>query len=195
MSISDLSPELRRAVLAERRAEREGFWPGKGGADERTTVKMYPLMHADKPHDGHALIRATDDMRLRRIVEVFGSYFRRELHFDFPPFDAEFVDFYGRPNQADVVLFDAQRATQATFPIAAGAAGLSTVNGRRVLDWIWLHPFERGADLMNYAWADLEATYGGEFLVRGPLSKAMRGFLIKRGVERGRWESEPAARP
>lgn len=187
MQLSDYTPEDRREVMAERRAERDSFWPGKDGAQERTTIKMYPLLHVDKPNYGHAMIRATDDMRLRRIVEAFGKCFRRELHFDFPPFEAEFVDFYGKPNKADVVLFDAQEMG-ATFPIAAGAAGLSMVQGDRVLDWIWLHPFERGERLMGYAWADLEAAYGDDFLVRNPLSGAMKGFLMKQGVAPERWK-------
>lgn len=187
MSLRDLSPEDRKAVLAERRAERDGYWPGKDGAQERTTIKMHPLLHADKPNYGHALIRATEDMRLRRIVEAFGKCFRRELGCDFPPFSAELVDFYGHRNEAEAVLFDAQEA-MATFPIAAGAAGLSVFQGRRVLDWIWLHPYERGRRLMGYAWADLEAAYGNDFLVRGPLSRAMEGFLTKQGVDPSRWK-------
>lgn len=187
MSLSDLSPEDRKAVLAGRRAERDDYWPGKDGAQERTTIKMYPLLHVDKPNHGHALIRATEDMRLRRIVEAFGKCFRRELGFDFPPFSAELVDFYGNRNEAEVVLFDAQEVG-ATFPIAAGAAGLSVVQGKRVLDWIWLHPYERGRRLMGYAWADLEAVYGNDFLVRAPLSGAMKGFLARQSVDSARWK-------
>lgn len=88
-----------------------------------------------------------------------------------------------------MVLFDAQE-TMATFPIAAGAAGLSTMERRRQLDWIWLHPFERGRRLMNLAWSDLEAAYGNDFLIQPPLSHAMRGFLKKRGIDRERWEDK-----
>lgn len=187
MSLSELSPEDRRAVMAERRSERDDYWPGKHGGAERTTIKMYPLLYVDKPNYGHALIRATDDMRLRRIVEAFGKCFRRELGFDFPPFAAERVDFYGKPNRAEVVLFDAQKV-MATFPVAAGAAGLSVVQGRQMLDWIWLHPFERGQRLMDYAWSDLEAAYGNDFLIQNPLSRAMEGFLAKQGVDQERWK-------
>ncbi|MER7719008.1 hypothetical protein ABTX99_18990 [Streptomyces flaveolus] len=187
MSLSELPSETRKAVIAERRKELAGFWPGAYGAGERTAIKMYPLLYTDKPGDGHALIPAREEMRLRKIVEAFGQCFRRELRFDFPPFDAAFVDVYGQLNGAEVVLFDAQ-GISATFPIAAGAAGLSFAGGHRVLDWIWLHPFERGRDLMPIAWADLEATYGDDFLVRGPLSPAMRGFLTRQGVDHARWK-------
>lgn len=152
---------------------------------------MYPLLYADKPEYGHALIPAREEMRLRKIVEAFGKCFRREMRFDFPPFEAAFIDFYGQLNGAEVVLFDAQEVS-ATFPIAAGAAGLSFAEGHRVLDWIWIHPFERGRRLMPIAWADLEATYGNDFLVRGPLSPAMRGFLTRRDVNRARWEKRHA---
>ncbi|WP_328668785.1 hypothetical protein [Streptomyces sp. NBC_00328] len=191
MSLSELPPETRKAVIAERREELAGFWPGADGASERTAIKMYPLLYADKPEYGHALIPAREEMRLRRIVEAFGKCFRREMRFDFPPFEAAFIDFYGQLNGAEVVLFDAQEVS-ATFPIAAGAAGLSFAEGHRVLDWIWIHPFERGRRLMPIAWADLEATYGDDFLVRGPLSPAMRGFLTRRDVNRARWEKRHA---
>src|SRR5690349_17744015 len=95
MSLRKLPPDIRKAVIAERREELAGFWPGSGGAGERTTVKMHPLLYADKPEYGHALIPAREEMRLRKIVETFGEYFRRELHFDFPPFQAELLDFNG----------------------------------------------------------------------------------------------------
>ncbi|MEV4043138.1 hypothetical protein [Streptomyces sp. NPDC049744] len=186
--LDSLSEEDREAVLAERRQELDSFWPGDDGAQGRTTIRMYPLLHVDKPGFGRTLIPATDDMELRRIVEAFGKCFRRELRFDFPPFSADLVDFYGNPNRAEVVLFEAQRSITATFPIAAGAAGLSRHQGKQVLDWIWLHPFERGRDLMGMAWADLESVYGGDFLVRGPLSGAMKGFLMKQDVDPARWE-------
>ncbi|MET4670358.1 hypothetical protein [Streptomyces sp. PvR018] len=148
---------------------------------------MIPLLHADKPESGHALIPATEDMRLRKAVEIFGKCFYREMGFDFPPFEAEFVHYGGELNREEVVLFDSQ-APQATFPIAAGAAGLSIVNGTRVLDWIWIHPFQRGKGLADIAWDDLEAAYGDTFQVRGPLSKAMRRFLEKRDVAPERWK-------
>ncbi|WP_331731138.1 hypothetical protein [Streptomyces phaeochromogenes] len=124
ISLNDLSATTRKAVIAERREELASFWPGTRGAQDRTTIKMYPLLHTDKPAYGHVMIRATDDKRLRRVVEAFGKCWRRELAYDFPPFDANFFDYEGRPNPAEVVLFDAQQ-TMATFPIAAGAAGLS----------------------------------------------------------------------
>ncbi|MGW9596070.1 hypothetical protein ACWHLZ_37970 [Streptomyces chartreusis] len=186
MSLNDLPAETRKAIIAERREELAAWWPRADGAGARTTIKMYPLLYADKPEYGHALIRATDDMRLRKVVETFGKCWRRELGYDFHPFDASFVDYEGNPNKAEVVLFNAQE-TMATFPIAAGAAGLSIRKGRRQLDWIWLHPFERGRRLMTLAWSDLESKYGNDFLIQPPLSHAMRGFLEKRGVDRGRW--------
>lgn len=185
--LEGLSDADRAAVIEERQQELDSFWPGDGGGDERTTIRTYPLLHVDKPNARHALIRATDDMELRRIVETFGMYWRRELRYDIPPFSAAWFDWEGKPNRAEVVLFDSQRMT-ATFPIAAGAAGLSIVQGRRMLDWIWLHPFERGKRLMGYAWADLEARYGDDFLIQPPFSGAMKGFLAKQGVDQERWK-------
>jgi hypothetical protein len=76
------------------------------------------------------------------------------------------------------------------WPGAAGAAAMSFSDGHRMLDWIWIHPYERGRRLMPIAWADLEATYGADFLVRGPLAPAMRSFLTGRASDRARWQKQ-----
>lgn len=72
MSINDLSPADRRALMAERREEYNSFWPGARGRGARFTIEMFPLLYADKPR-GHALIPASEDIRLRKVVETFGK--------------------------------------------------------------------------------------------------------------------------
>lgn len=188
MSINDLSQEDREAVLAERRQEYESFWRGPNGSGERFTIQMFPLLYADKPTVLRTLIPATHDMRLRELAEVFGKYFKRELGFDFAPFIAEAGSQGGDATEIDVVLFDAQRVL-ATFPIAAGAAGLSVHDGERWLNWFWIHPFERGRGLADKAWDDLEEVYGKEFKIEPPLSPAMEKFLTHREVAPERWRS------
>ncbi|MDJ0461910.1 hypothetical protein [Streptomyces sp. H27-C3] len=185
MPINDLSPTERKALLAERREEYKNFWPGAHGRRARYAIELFPLLHADKPQ-GHVLIPATHDMRLRKVAETFGKYFKRELGFDFMPFVAKRSALYPADPTVEVALFDAKKV-QATFPIAAGAAGLSIVEGQRWLDWIWIHPFERGKGLASQAWDDLEAVYGSEFKVQPPLSRPMELFLTHRGIARERW--------
>ncbi|UXY32385.1 hypothetical protein [Streptomyces sp. HUAS TT20] len=185
MSIKDLPPADREALMAARQEEYENFWPGPHGRRARYAIEMFPLLHADKPR-GRALIPAAKDMRLRRVVETFGKYFKLELGFDVPPFAAEPSSLYESDPTVEVVLFDA-RKVEATFPIAAGAAGLSVAEGQRWLDWIWIHPFERGRGLGGQAWNDLEDVYGRDFKIQSPLSPAMEKFLTRRGVDRKRW--------
>lgn len=185
MSINDLPSEDRKAVLAERREEYKNFWPGPHGRRARYAIEMFPLLYADKRR-GHALIPATQDMRLRKVVETFGKYFKQELGFDSVPFVAQHSRLYASDPTVEAVLFDAQRVG-ATFPIAAGAAGLSVQDGQRWLDWFWIHPFERGRGLASQAWADLEEVYGKEFKIQPPLSPAMERFLTHHGVAPERW--------
>ncbi|MFE2426560.1 hypothetical protein ACFXJ5_07370 [Streptomyces sp. NPDC059373] len=181
MTTGDFSDADRSALLAERRQELEN-WPAR----RRWHIEMHPLLHIDKPRPG-VTIPATDDMELRKVVEIVGRYFKSELRFDFPPFAAE-------PTRLDLeqsvegVLFDSQKL-RATFPVAVGAAGLSVQDGARWLDWIWIHPFERGTGLMDQIWTDLERIYGSDFKISPPISPAMAGFLTHSGVDRGRWAS------
>ena len=186
MSIDDLSQEDRESLLAERRQEYKSFWTGPNGRGSRFTIEMFPLLYADKPSALRALIPATHDTRLRELAETFGKYFKQELGFDSIPFTAEADSPSGDTTEIDVVLFDAQRVT-ATFPVAAGAAGLSVVDGERWLDWIWIHPFERGKRLARLAWEDLEAVYGDQFKIQPPLSPAMEHFLDHQSIAPTRW--------
>lgn len=79
----------------------------------------------------------------------------------------------------DGVLIDGRFL--ATFPIAAGAAGLSLRDGRWWMDWIWIHPYDRGRGLINKAMDDLEATHG-DLGITGPYSPAMSAIIQRRGT-------------
>ncbi|MFC4612261.1 hypothetical protein ACFO9E_31595 [Streptomyces maoxianensis] len=127
MAIDDLSPDERQALLEARHQEYRNYWLGPYGRRTRYSIEMFPLLHVDKPR-GRALIPAMQDMCLRKVAETFGKYFKQELGFDFPPFTASRDRRHGYDPTVEVVLFDA-RKVQATFPIAAGGAGLSVVDG------------------------------------------------------------------
>lgn len=51
-----------------------------------------------------------------------------------------------------------------------------------VLTWVWLDPSARGRDLLSRAWPQFERDLGTEFLLLGPLSAAMQGFVVARGI-------------
>lgn len=130
-----LPPRCREAITLHQRVFHED------GRRARYAIEMFPLLRADKRR-GHALIPATHDIRLREVVETFGKYFKQELGFDSVPFVAQHGSLYASDPTVEVVLFDAQRV-EATFPFAAGAAGLSVQDGEPWLNWFWIHPSER----------------------------------------------------
>ncbi|MFF1340762.1 hypothetical protein ACFVYT_23100 [Streptomyces sp. NPDC058290] len=182
MPNESLSADDRLAVLAERQAELAG-WPRLPS----WKIEALPLLHIDKPQFG-VTIPSGDDMQLRQAVEALGRCFQREMRFDFPPFTAK-PSPHHVAESVEGLLFNSKKLF-ATFPVATGAAGMSVQEGEPWLDWIWIHPFERGRGLVDAAWSDLERTYGSEFRIQQPISRAMKGFLRRREVDPKRWTTE-----
>jgi hypothetical protein len=127
------------------------------GSPPRFDIRMVPLLEEEKP-PGSVLIPASTP-GLRDAVAIFAQQFRRETSYDFAPFDIHDLTAHG-------VLFDSIRF-QATFPIAAGAAGLTQKDGTWVMEWVWIHPYERGGRLLDRAWDELEREHG-QFHIAGP---------------------------
>jgi hypothetical protein len=144
------------------------------GEPPRFDMRMFPLLSLECP--AGVLIPAVD-YALREVVAEVGVQFKRETGYDLAPFDPSNPDMQG-------VLFDSQKF-MATFPIAAGAAGFSRVDGVWWMDWVWVHPYERGTGLFRRAWGELEQLYG-RFHVEGPYSASMSAFLRNEEVDPGR---------
>jgi hypothetical protein len=154
-------------LTAEHRRELESF-----GQPPRFDIRMIPLLGEQPPTDT-VLAPATTPQR-RDAVDRLGQQFRRELGFDFPPFDPD-----DPASQAVLIL---SRKFLATFPIAAGAAGLDHDGCQWTLQWIWLHPYERGTGLFTQAWLELEQRYG-KFHLEGPYSPAIQAFIRSHPIE------------
>ncbi|WP_035841581.1 hypothetical protein [Kitasatospora azatica] len=140
------------------------------GDPPRFDIRMVPLLGMERPSRS---VIVADSKALREAVDVIGQQFRRETNNDVAPFSTERSDVEG-------VLFVSRRF-HATFPIAAGAAGFAMEDGVWWMDWIWIHPYERGRGLMDVVWIDLEHRYG-QFHIDGPYSRAMSAFLRRRNV-------------
>lgn len=153
-------------LLIEQQVELEQF-----GNPPRFDMRMFPLLGMEKPRNT-VLIPALSEAH-RQVVEEIGRQFRRELGFDFVPFDASDPEFEG-------VLIDSRKFL-ATFPIAAGAAGFERDGDRWIMKWVWLHPYERGTGRFADTWNELERRYG-EFYVEGPYSPMMEAFIRKYGI-------------
>jgi hypothetical protein len=161
-------------LVAAQRFELEGF-----GVPPRFDMCMFPLLGEERP-TSRVLIRAVTAQQRTTVAQI-GMQFRRELSFDSAPFDPD-------DRNSEAVLI-ASKKFLATFPIAAGAAGLEQEDGQWVLKWAWLHPYERGTILFDEAWNELEARYG-QFLVEGPYSRAMSAFFRRRGISDSRFDPQ-----
>lgn len=112
-------------------------------------------------------------------AESIGRYFHRETHFDFPPYSV------GDEGEDHHVYLVRSKRISTCVPIVAGALGIQRVQDNWVLTWIWLHPWERGTNLVDAVFNTLDETYGS-FYVEAPISGAMRGLMSKRKYDENR---------
>jgi hypothetical protein len=161
-------------LIAEHRRQLEDF-----AQPPRFDIRMFPLLGEQPPTDT-VLLPATTPQR-RDIVDQIGHQFGRELGFDFAPFDPN------DPHSHAALVISTKFI--ATFPIAAGAAGLERDSNQWRLQWIWLHPYVRGTGLFHHAWRELEHLYG-QFHLEGPYSPAMNAFIHRHGIDPARLDPE-----
>ena len=57
------------------------------------------------------------------------------------------------------------------------------------MDWMWIHPYERGSGLADNIWNALETRYG-KFHIDGPYFNAMAALLRRHAVDPGRLNHE-----
>lgn len=144
------------------------------------------LTEVPKPYADQELVKVLprSPMQLRKQVERFAWYFKREGHFDFLQYEA--AD--GREDiktESTAYLF---RIPENRFPLVwIGAASFRTrefkdVGRTRVLQWIWLHPYWRNHGMLTKLWPTLRAEQG-DFFTKPPLSPAMEAFLRKHNQE------------
>ena len=148
------------------------------GRPPRYEIAMVPLLEDEPGNDGSLLVPVTSSAH-RQAAEYFGKQFRRELGYTLEPYEATDAE-------SETVLILSR--FQASFPLAAGAAGLSGTDAGWLLTWIWLRPHERGRGLLDDAWDELEERYG-EFAIEAPYSGAMTRFFKRRGVQPPRTET------
>lgn len=112
---------------------------------------------------------------LRREVERFACYFRREFHYDFVQFEASWAGPYTAyiipSNGGGFWWAGACCFQKRIFPHMSGMELDS-------LQWIWLHPYFRNRKILRGIWSELRAAHG-DFFLEHPLSPAMKAFFLK----------------
>jgi hypothetical protein len=118
-----------------------------------------------------AEIGASSPFHLRQGVARLALWFRREFHYDFPPYD----------ESCDSTVFvwaDGDCLTNGQVPLI-GAAGFDSEDGFPwALGWAWFHPYARRRGYLSQAWPYFRKRFGG-FILEPPLSEAMEAFVAK----------------
>jgi len=133
-----------------------------------------PMPVEDWPVDGPLqppLIEVNTTHR-GEIAERFGRYFKNERHFDFAPYNV------GDQSDARRIYLIGSRQFLTLMPIAVGAVEVRKVKDFNVLQWVWLHPMERGTRRWATVWDALIQEHG-ELMVSQPVSPPMKAFLKK----------------
>lgn len=118
----------------------------------------------------------------RQEVERLAYNFKREMHFDFPPYTANESDSDRKPCHDRVLAFSRDIImTEYIYFIGAIGFRLDECPGqppRWCATWAWLHPYERGRGHLANAWPFLLEMFPAPHFER-PLSQAMEQFLRK----------------
>ncbi|RZT07928.1 hypothetical protein EV649_7859 [Kribbella sp. VKM Ac-2569] len=127
------------------------------------------------------LVNDDSQVSLQRAVHTLAGYFKREFRYDynqypvardgFDPREAWLwvADEYTNLRAVGAALFHQDR-----FKAPAGSE--RDWQMAWVLEFVWLHPYERGQGLLSGSWEGWRARHPG-FVVEQPWSPAMEGFL------------------
>jgi hypothetical protein len=114
-------------------------------------------------------------LKLRKAVERFAVYFRREFGYGITEFHAR------EKTQYTAYLFRESGDGGAYAWVGACCFRPESYSHSiedETLRWVWIHPFERGRGVLAEAWATLRANHG-DFFVEPPVSSSMLNFLLK----------------
>lgn len=162
--MTDLTPVDRETWRSERRQLAPRF-----------RVEMPILPYQGRTAGGHECIEVTrkSSLNLRQAVEMFGNAVKRECGYDFPL--ARATDL----GDQRVWLLSAPRIGAISF-VAAGAVSFEPVDRSWELRWMYVHPFERGHQVIDFYWPRFASLYG-EFTVQKPITPAAQAVLDRVG--------------
>ena len=116
-----------------------------------------------------------DSSHRAEIAKRFGRFFKHERHFDGLPYEV------GDESSSRHIYLIGSHEFLTLMPIAVGALEVRYVGDFKVLEWVWLHPMERGQHRWETVWKALVERYG-ELHIRQPISPPMRAFLTRKGL-------------
>jgi hypothetical protein len=111
-------------------------------------------------------------LKLRKQVEVFAIYFRREFDYAIREFDAREKDPY------TAYLFPDPYARVWIGACCFRPESYAYDVDSDTLRWIWLHPYYRMKGVLTEAWPFFRANHG-DFFIEPPLSPGMLHFVLR----------------
>ncbi|MCK9932434.1 hypothetical protein MXD62_35740 [Frankia sp. Mgl5] len=162
--MTDLTPVDRETWLSEE----ERLSP-------RYRIDMPVLPYQRRASEGPDFIEVSRDspLDLRQAAEMFGNAAKRECGYDFPL--ARALNF----GEQRVWLLPAPRVNAVSF-VAAGAVAFKLMGGVWELRWMYVHPFERGKQVIDFYWPRFVALYG-DFTVQPPVTATAQAVLNRLG--------------
>lgn len=136
------------------------------------------------------LVLSTSPVIMRKRVERFAKHFQREMHFDFPQFEAAET-----PDKSCFIPYEAFLFHTSADDLWHGEGSVkrrffgaccfrwrewTNAPAEWSLDWVWLHPYFRSRGHLKNAWPNFEKKYG-HFHLAQPLSCGMEKFLSQVG--------------
>ncbi len=153
-----------------------------------------PVFSFEQWETSPLLVLASSPIAMRKRVEKFARYFKREFRTDFLAYEAsEVPGQYGCiPYEAHLFFEEARDLMEEDKSVPyriVGAACFRWQTWSKALpswefSWVWLHPFARGRGHLSKAWPAFEQKYG-HFAVSTALSRDMAAFLTKRRADLG----------
>ncbi|MBN8107185.1 hypothetical protein [Vibrio vulnificus] len=130
-------------------------------------------------------IDADSPQELKEGLEQIALYFKREFRYDCTQYSAEAHSNAMKNDSIGLIFYDAaiDETTEAHLGIplrVLGGGCFKKIGDCEAwcLDWIWIHPYERGKGLLSSHWSEIEEQFG-KVLFSNPLSKAMTAFITK----------------
>lgn len=168
-------------------------WAETHGHFDTEEVDGVDIIHLE--HSTLAEIAPDAPIKYRRALEKIAYYIKRENGYDSPPYHV--AKPKNDKGNKDAIFFlwiskDYYAIQNKEYPASDGLRGrvygacifrpLETEDDKDYvyLDWIWIHPYARGEGITHEAWSYFEERFGN-FGIAPPVTKAMAGFLTKRG--------------
>ena len=140
------------------------------------------------PQSGLCMVTQGSPSSYKKAVETIGVYFTKELRYDSRPFTAAeysphlYHDPSERTTDENTQSFlwynphDGHPGHWETF----GACTFRLKGSRWLLQWIWMHPYERRKGHLSIVWPFFRSMFG-VFVPQSPRSPGMDSFMRKVG--------------